>query len=152
MRTTALFDLPAVPAPQTAAAPRTPLPLGELPVSCVPAAYDREHLYSPSAAYIEDVDHRPGDAFDPLPKAPAGPEAFRAWWEVASAASPDYLGLVAGDDIELAHGSFTGMGVVVSTDRFGALVRIPLPSSAWSGKSYEYMYVTARNQFGRWYR
>lgn len=55
MRTTALFDLPAVPAPQTAAAPRTPLPLGELPVSCVPAAYDREHLYSPSAAYIEDV-------------------------------------------------------------------------------------------------
>lgn len=153
MQTPTLFDLPATPGPATAATTtaRVPLALGELPVSSVPAAYDRGHLYSPRAAFIEDVDHRPGDLFGPLPASPHEPKAWRAWWqEQASTPTPDYLGLKPGDDITIQHPGGTGPGTVLSTCRFGAVVRFPLPPG--SDEPHVHMYVTARNQFGHWYR
>ncbi|MFJ2397466.1 hypothetical protein ACIOTI_32570 [Streptomyces sp. NPDC087843] len=51
-----------------------------MPTSSVPAAYDREHLYSPKEGTAELVDHRPGDAFTPLPTAPREPKAWGTWW------------------------------------------------------------------------
>ncbi|MDI3101982.1 hypothetical protein QJ054_33650 [Streptomyces sp. AN-3] len=151
MQTLALFDVPTAPAP--AAKPRrVPLPLGELPVSSVPAAYDREHLYSPKAATAAVVDHRPGDLFGPLPAAPSG-KAWRTWWDTqASVATPDFLGLEAGDEITIQHADSTGPGTVLFTCRFGAFVQYDVPASEWTTERHVDMYVTKRNQFGHWYR
>jgi len=126
--------------------------LTTLPVSSVPAAFDREHLYSPSAGTAELIDHRPGDAFGPLPQSPRGnPAAWKEWWIThASASTADYLGLKAGDQITIQHASSTGPGTVLSTCRFGAIVQCPMPQG--SEKPHSEMYVTARNQFGHWYR
>ncbi|SEE83164.1 hypothetical protein SAMN05216483_6697 [Streptomyces sp. 2131.1] len=149
MQTIALFDVPTAPQP-AAKLHRAPLALGELPVSSVPAAYDREHLYSPKANTAALVDHRPGDQFPPLPVSPPGPKAWGAWWRTeASVTTPDYLGLEPGDVITLDDGD---TATVVSTCRFGAVVRYALPPSEWCDKEYAEQYVTARNQFGRWYR
>ncbi|MFF8696308.1 hypothetical protein ACF08W_29255 [Streptomyces sp. NPDC015144] len=149
MQTIALFDVPTT--PQPAARPRrAPLALGELPVSSVPAAYDREHLYSPKANTASVVDHRPGDQFAPLPVSPSAPKAWGAWWRSeASVSTPDYLGLEPGDVITLHDGD---TATVVSTCRFGAVVRYALPPSEWRGEEYAEQFVTARNQFGHWYR
>lgn len=148
MQTIALFDVaPAAPAPVK---PRKPLALGELPVSSVPAAYDREHLYSPKANTAAVVDHRPGDLFAPLPVSSRAPKAWITWWrEQASMPTPDFLGLETGDVITLHDGD---TATVVSTCRFGAVVRYALPSSPWRDKEHAEQYVTARNQFGHWYR
>ncbi|MFI8206669.1 hypothetical protein [Streptomyces sp. NPDC085937] len=149
MQTITLFELP----PAEAVRPtrrRRPLALGELPVSSVPAAYDREHLYSPKANTAAAVDHRPGDQFPPLPVPPSGPKAWGAWWrDEASMPTPDYLGLEPGDVITLHDGD---TATVVSTCRFGAVVRYALPPSDWHDQDHAEMYVTARNQFGHWYR
>ncbi|GAA2439200.1 hypothetical protein [Streptomyces glaucus] len=149
MQTIALFNVPT--ALEPAAQPRrVPLPLGELPVSSVPAAYDRDHLYSPKANTAAVVDHRPGDQFPPLPPSPSEPKAWYAWWRTeASVPTPDYLGLEPGDVITVVD---TGTATVVSTCRFGAVVRYELPPSEWRDKEHAEMYVTARNQFGHWYR
>ncbi|MFF7415648.1 hypothetical protein [Streptomyces lydicus] len=148
MQTIALFDVaPAAPAPTKR---RTPLALGELPVSSVPAAYDREHPYSPPARTAAVIDHRPGDLFPPLPASPSAPKAWGAWWrEQASKPTPDFLGLETGDVITVV-GETTA--TVVSTCRFGAVVRYELPRSPWATETHGEMYVTARNQFGHWYR
>ncbi|MFJ4084976.1 hypothetical protein ACIP2Z_39285 [Streptomyces iakyrus] len=148
MQTIALFEVaPAAPAPVKA---RKPLALGELPVSSVPAAYDREHLYSPKANTAAVVDHRPGDQFPPLPVSPSGPKAWLDWWRAeASVSTPDYLGLEPGDVITVVS---TGTATVVSTCRFGAVVRYELPTGSFNREPYAEMYVTARNQFGHWYR
>jgi hypothetical protein len=151
MQTATLFDLPDVTATATAK-PRVPLPLAELPVSSVPAAYDREHLSSPRLTYIECVDHRPGDLFGPLPAAPRGPKEFGAWWKTRGGTpTPDFLGLEAGDEITIQDVSSTMPGTVLSTCRFGAVVRYALPLCDWRDKEHTEMYVTARNQFGHWY-
>ncbi|MER6616364.1 hypothetical protein [Streptomyces xantholiticus] len=153
MQTAPLFDLPAATGPANAVkpTPRVPLALGELPVSSVPAAYDREHLYSPKAGTAEHVDRRPGDLYGPLPVSPHEPKAWRAWWDAyATAETPDYLGLEVGDDITIQHATTTGPGTVVSTCRFGAVVRFLLPPG--SDEPHVDMFVTARNQFGHWYR
>lgn len=149
MQTIALFNVPT--ALEPAAQPRrVPLPLGELPVSSVPAAYDREHLYSPKANTAAVVDHRPGDQFPPLPPSPSEPKAWHAWWRTeASVPTPDYLGLEPGDVITVVD---TGTATVVSTCRFGAVVRYELPPCDWRDEEHAQMYVTARNQFGHWYR
>ncbi|MFI7415271.1 hypothetical protein ACIBU0_42225 [Streptomyces sp. NPDC049627] len=148
MQTITLFDIaPAAPAPVKL---RRPLALGELPVSSVPAAYDREHLYSPQADTAAVVDHRPGDRFAPLPRSPHQPKAWGAWWrEQASTPTPDFLGLETGDVITLHDGD---TATVVSTCRFGAVVRYALPPSEWRDEEHAEMYVTRRNQFGHWYR
>ncbi|CAM5238246.1 hypothetical protein [Streptomyces griseomycini] len=147
MQTIALFDFPAALAPVR---PRVPLALGEMPVSSVPAAYDRGHLYSPKEGTAERVDHRPGDRFAPLPKAPHEPKAWGTWWRAeANAPTPDYLGLEPGDVITLVDDV---TATVVSTCRFGAVVRYEVPPSPWAAETHVDMYVTARNQFGHWYR
>ncbi|MFK0279464.1 hypothetical protein ACIQVL_03185 [Streptomyces sp. NPDC090499] len=148
MQTLALFDVaPAAPAPVKR---RRPLALGELPISSVPAAYDREHLYSPKADTIEWIDYRPGDRFAALSRSPHVPKAWGTWWRTeASVPTPDFLGLESGDVITLADGD---TATVVSTCRFGAVVRYALPSSPWRDKEHAEQYVTARNQFGHWYR
>ncbi|MEU2969003.1 hypothetical protein ABZ687_29000 [Streptomyces ardesiacus] len=152
MQTIALFDVSTAPKP--AAKPRrAPLPLGELPVSSVPAAYDREHLYSPKVDTAAVVDHRPGDQFPPLPVSPHGRMAWRTWWDKeASVETPDFLGLEAGDEITIEHGSSTGPGRVLLTCRFGAFVQYDVPECEWATETHVDMYVTARNQFGHWYR
>ncbi|MFJ4988682.1 hypothetical protein ACIP9H_33395 [Streptomyces sp. NPDC088732] len=152
MQTTALFDLDVVAPAKAAPQRRAPLALGELPVSSVPAAYDRGHLYSPRTVSAEHVDHRPGDVFGPLPMPAYGPKAWRAWWDEASTATADYLGLMAGDEITIQHVGSTGPGTVLSTCRFGAVVRYALPPVEWRDEEHAEMYVTARNQFGHWYR
>jgi hypothetical protein len=148
MQTLALFDVvPAAPAPVKR---RRPLALGELPVSSVPAAYDREHLYSPKADTIEWIDYRPGDRFAPLSRSPHAPKAWGAWWRTeANVPTPDFLGLETGDVITLHDGD---TATVVSTCRFGAVVRYALPPCEWRDTEHAEMYVTRRNQFGHWYR
>ncbi|MER7982451.1 hypothetical protein [Streptomyces sp. NPDC095817] len=150
---TALFDLPAAQAPAVPAPRpdrRTPLLLGEIPTSSVPAAYDREHLYSPKEGTAELVDHRPGDVFGPLPIAPREPKAWGTWWKTeASVPTPDFLGLVPGDVITVVRAN---IATVVSTCRFGAIVRYELPASPWATETHASMYVTRRNQYGHWYR
>ncbi|MFD6923724.1 hypothetical protein ACFV99_26425 [Streptomyces sp. NPDC059944] len=150
---TALFDLAA---PREAVAPaprpcrRAPVLLGAMPASSVPAAYDRGHLYSPKEGTAELVDHRPGDAFGPLPLAPREPKAWGAWWNTeASTPTPDFLGLVPGDVITVVRAN---TATVVSTCRFGAIVRYELPASPWATETHASMYVTRRNQYGHWYR
>ncbi|MFE1206380.1 hypothetical protein ACFW5V_32355 [Streptomyces sp. NPDC058762] len=148
MQTLSLFDVPTAPKP-AAKRRRAPLALGELPVSSVPAAYDREHLYSPKANTAALVDHRPGDQFPPLPVSPSGPKAWGSWWRTeASVATPDYLGLETGDVITVVD---AGTATVVSTCRLGAVVRYELPPCEWRDQAHAKRYVTARNQFGHWY-
>jgi hypothetical protein len=128
--------------------------LTALPVSSVPAAFDREHLYSPTsdvAAY--GIDYRAGDLFEPMPDAPRGnPKAWSEWWRtVANVETPDFLGLKAGDEITIQWADgVTLPGKVVTTYRWAALARYPLASG--SEPSHAEMYVTHRNQFGNWYR
>jgi hypothetical protein len=126
--------------------------LTTLPVSSVPAAFDRGHLYSPTADVVAyGIDHRPGDQFEPMPASPRGnPPAWAEWWRtVALVAAPDFLGLKAGGDITVQHPCSVGTGAVMATYRFGALVRCPTPEGA--EKPYADMYVRSRNQFGHWY-
>ncbi|MEU6462191.1 hypothetical protein [Streptomyces sp. NPDC046976] len=145
-----LFASLAPEAPSTPMRRRVPLALGELPVSSVPAAYDREHLYSPRANTAAVVDHRPGDRFAPLPRTPHAPKAWGAWWRTeANVSTPDFLGLETGDVIALVDGD---TATVVSTCRYGAVVRYELPPCEWRSKEHAEQYVTARNQFGHWYR
>lgn len=127
--------------------------VAKLAASSVPAAFDREHLYSPSADVVAyGIDYRPGGQFDPLPAAPRGnSKAWGEWWRTqALTETPDYLGLRVGDDITIQHVTSFGPGTVVSTCRFGAVVRYPMPCGA--DKPYEEMYVRSRNHFGHWYR
>ncbi|MFF9901323.1 hypothetical protein [Streptomyces longispororuber] len=149
MQTIALFDLSTDPTARPMQR-RAPLPLGELPISSVPAAYYGEHLYSPKADTAALVDHRPGNRFPPLPTSPSGPKAWNDWWRTeASVPTPDYLGLEPGDVVTVVG---SGTATVMSTCRFGALVRYALPPSPWADRTHGEMYVTARNQFGHWYR
>jgi hypothetical protein len=123
-----------------------------LPSSSVPAAYDRGHLYSPSASTVAaGIAHRPGAAFPPLPDSPADPPAWKTWWLTkARVETPDYLGLSAGAAITIQHASGTGPGEVIATQRFGAVVRYPTPDGA--DEPYGEMYVRVRNHHGHWYR
>lgn len=134
----------------------TPADLTALPVSAVPAAFDRGFLYSPTlnlTCRAPDgshlFDYRPGDLFEPMPDAPRGdPQGFAWWWDnIARTPVPDFLGLRAGDRITIQHATSTGPGEVLETVRFGALVRYPYPDSSRSGQ----MYVHRRNDNGNWY-
>lgn len=126
--------------------------LTTLPDSSVPAAFDRGHLYSPTALYIERIDYRPGTLHDPMPESPRGnPKAWGEWWKnVAKTPTPDFLGLKVGDEITVQHVTNTGPGTVIETHRFGAVVRYPMPEGA--DKSHDEMYVCRRNTSGHWYR
>lgn len=126
--------------------------LGTLPDSAVPAAFDRGHLYSPTAASAEHINYRPGTLHDPMQESPRGnPKAWVEWWKnVAITPTPDFLGLKAGDEITIQHVTSTGPGTVIETHRFGAVVRYPMPKGA--NKPHEEMYVCRRNADGHWYR
>lgn len=130
-----------------------------LPVSSVPAALDRGHLYSPTldlTRYALDpgyaYDYRPGDLFEPMPEAPRGDgKAYRWWWDhTALVETPDFLGLRAGDTVSL-H-SLQGdhhPATVTATYRHHAAVRYPAPE--WSEEPWVRTYVKTRNADGHWY-
>jgi hypothetical protein len=120
-----------------------------LPVSSVPAAFDRDHLYSPSIRSVtEGVAYRPGDLFEPMPESPHEPKQWSEWWRTAAqVGTPDFLGLRVGDSITVQGAGETSPGEVLSTCRFGAVVRVPKPS----GTDFTEQYVCRRNQFGYWY-
>ncbi len=122
----------------------------DLPVSSVPAAFDRDHLYSPGAESVAGgIDYRPGDMFEPMPKSPHEPKQWGEWWRaVAQVETPDFLGLRVGDAVTVQGPSWTSLCDVLSTCRFGAVVRVPKPA----GMGFEEQYVCRRNQFGYWYR
>lgn len=128
-----------------------------LPVSSVPAYFDREHLCSPSATVVAwGVDYRPGDVFEPLPESPRGnPKAWGEWWRtVATTETPDFLGVRPGDTITVHHGGGNILHDchVISTCRFGAVVRLPWKRPAVnSGEEDAEMYVRRRNHLGHWY-
>ncbi|MEU9064971.1 hypothetical protein AB0D13_40625 [Streptomyces sp. NPDC048430] len=131
----------------------------EYPASCVPAAFDRGHLYSPTLAQTAlalnpryHYDYRPGDLYEPMPASPATPAAW-AWWRrnIASARVPDFLGLRVGDQISIQHVTGTGPGEVISTLRGGAVIRYPLPESALTTRTHAEMHVRRRNDAGHWY-
>lgn len=129
------------------------------PVSAVPAAFDRGHLFSPTAdltmlALDDRFDYRPGDEFEPMPPPPrasdkqAGGFGF-GWWfyTTAKVTAADFLGLTAG--AELSIQSATGVipgAVVLETFRFAALVRFR--NGAIDDAE---MYVRRRNHHGHWY-
>lgn len=130
--------------------------LTALPVSAVPAAFDRGHLYSPTLDLTRCAlderylyDYRPGDLYEPMPDAPRGnPKAFAWWWlNVARIPVPDFLGLRVGDQITIQHVTSVGAGEVIETHRCGAVVRYPFPDPIKSGE----MYVRRRNTAGHWY-
>lgn len=130
----------------------------EYPASCVPAAFDRGHLYSPTldlTRYALDdryiYDYRPGDLYEPMPAAPRGDGKSFAWWSVnvAGVAVPDFLGLRSGDEITIQHVTSVGPGEVTETKRNGAVVRYPMPEGA--SRPYAEMYVRRRNDAGHWY-
>ena len=129
-----------------------------LPVSAVPAALDRGHLYSPTlelTRYALDghgYDYRPGDLFEPMPDAPRGDgKAFAWWWRhTACVETPDFLGLRVGDTISM-H-SLQGdhfPAPVTATYRHHASVRYPAPEG--SDEPYVRTYVKTRNADGHWY-
>lgn len=131
-----------------------------LPVSSVPAAFDRGHLYSPTldlTRYALDdsyaYDYRPGDLYEPMPEAPRGdPKGFAWWWlNIAKATVPDFLGLRVGDQITIQHVTDVGPGEVIETRRHGATVRYPLPASSLTERTHDEMYVRRRNDAGHWY-
>jgi hypothetical protein len=132
--------------------------LTTLPVSSVPAAFDRGHLYSPTldlTRYALDdryvYDYRPGDLYEPMPAAPREPRAFAWWWKnVAQQIVADFLGLMPGDAITVQHVTYVLSAMVVETYRWGALVRYPMPKGA--REPYAEMYVRRRNTAGHWYR
>lgn len=133
--------------------------LKALPASCVPAALDRGHLYSPTLdltryalddAYL--YDYRPGDLYEPMPPAPTPPKDFARWWStVAKEPVPDFLGLRVGDQITVQHVTSVGPGEVIATQRHGAIVRYPLPESDLTTRTHDDMYVRRRNTDGHWY-
>lgn len=128
------------------------------PASSVPAAFDRGRLYSPTldqtryaldARYI--YDYRPGDDFEPLPKAPTAPKAW-AWWRrnIAAQPTPDFLGLRAGDTVSVHHVTTEpSRGTVISTCRHHAVVRYPNPQGA--REPYTQTWVNQRTADGHWY-
>ena len=130
------------------------------PVSSVPAAFDRGHLYSPTTTHLAWAldpgilyDYRPGNDFEPMPEAPRGnPKAWAWWWKnTAKVETPDFLGLRAGDGITVQHVGSVGPGEVVSTWRYGAVVRYPLPVSNLTNRTHSEMVVRRRNDAGHWY-
>lgn len=130
--------------------------LTELPQSSVPAAFDRGHLYSPNmsqARYALDdryvYDYQPGTLFEPMPESPSGdPKAWAWWWKnVATEATPDFLGLRVGDEITIQDVTTVVPGTVLATCRSGARVRYPYPDPTKTGV----MYVRRRNADGHWY-
>jgi hypothetical protein len=138
----------------------TSIDLTALPVSAVPAAFDRGHLYSPTldqTRYALDdrymYDYRPGDLYEPMPEAPRGDPKGFVWWlrNIASEAVPDFLGLRVGDQITIQHVTDTGPGEVIETRRHGAIVRFPLPESDLTTRRHDDMYVRRRNTGGHWY-
>lgn len=131
-----------------------------LPVSSVPAAFDRGHLYSPDRSQTQYAlderyiyDYRPGDLFEPMPEAPRGnPKAWIWWWKnVAKVETPDFLGLRVGDEITVQHVTSVGPGQVIGTYRFGAVIRYPLPVSNLTDRKHDEMIVSRRNTSGHWY-
>lgn len=128
------------------------------PVSSVPAAFDRGRLYSPDMSYMQYAlddryvyDYRPGDDFEPLPKAPSEPKAW-AWWRrnVAAQPTPDFLGLRTGDTISLHHVTAEpSQATVVSTCRHHAVVRYRNPEGA--REPYAQTWVNQRTAGGHWY-
>jgi hypothetical protein len=131
------------------------LDLTTLPVSSVPAAFDRGHLHSPTSVYIASAlagryDYRPGDLYEPMPDAPAEPKAF-VWWfqNIAKVDVPDFLALHVGDEVTIQHVCSVGVGAVVATWRFGAQVRWPMPEG--SEEPFGFMTVRRRNHLGHWY-
>lgn len=137
----------------------TTIDLTVLPVSAVPAAFDRGHLYSPTldlTRYALDdryvYDYRPGDLYEPMPAAPTPPREW-AWWRqnIASETVPDFLGLRVGDQISIQHVTSTGPGEVIETRRNGAIVRYPLPESNLTTRRHDDMLVRRRNTGGHWY-
>ncbi|MGO1025625.1 hypothetical protein ACTOXX_34180 [Streptomyces rubiginosohelvolus] len=129
------------------------------PISSVPAAFDRGHLYSPTldlTGYALDnryiYDYRPGDLYEPMPASPTKPKDW-AWWRqnIAAAPVPDFLGLRVGDRISIQHVTSTGEGEVIATERAGAVVRYPLPKSDFSTRTHAEMYIRRRNDAGHWY-
>ena len=138
--------------------PATTEDLTVLPESCVPAAFDRGHLYSPTVdltRYALDArysyDYRPGDWFEPMPESPRGnPKAWVWWWRnVAKVNAPDFLGLRVGDVVTIQHVTSVGTGTVVETYRCGAVVRYAMPKG--SDRPYDDMEVRRRNCSGHWY-
>jgi hypothetical protein len=131
--------------------------LTTLPVSAVPAAFDRGHLYSPTLALtryaLDDsyrYDYQPGDLYEPMPEAPREPKSF-AWWSrnIAREPVPDFLGLREGDEITIQHATCIGTGQVIKTLRRGATVRIANPEGA--AEPYYESWVSRRNHLGHWY-
>lgn len=132
----------------------------EYPVSSVPAAFDRGHLYSPHQGLTQYAlderyiyDYRPGDLFEPMSEAPRGnPKAWVWWWRnVARAETPDFLGLRVGDEITVQHVTSVGPGRVIGTYRHGAVIRFPLPVSNLTDRTHDEMIVSRRNTDGHWY-
>lgn len=132
--------------------------MSEYPVSSVPAAFDRGHLYSPTldlTRYALDdryiYDYRPGDLYEPMPPAPRGDNKSFAWWaiNIAGVAVPDFLGLRSGDQITLQQVTSVGPGEVIETKRNGAVVRYAMPKGAV--KPYAETLVRHRNDAGHWY-
>ncbi|MEU8893674.1 hypothetical protein [Streptomyces sp. NPDC048442] len=129
--------------------------MSEYPLSSVPAAFDRGHLYSPTlaeTAYALDdryvYDYRPGDLFEPMPAAPREPKAFRWWWSTgARVATPDFLGLRTGDTLTVQHVTSVGPGTVLATYRAGAWVEYPYAVPGKSGRTL----VRRRNNSSHWY-
>jgi hypothetical protein len=129
--------------------------LTTLPESCVPAAFDRGHLYSPTSDYITPAlrgrcDYRPGALYEPMPPPPRGDSKAFAWWarNIARVDVPDFLGLRIGDEVTIQHVTTVGRGEVVKTYRSGAVVRYPMPDGA--RKPYDEMTVSRRNGAGHW--
>ena len=130
-----------------------------LPVSSVPAALDRGHLYSPTTTHLAwaldpgiSYDYRPGDLFEPMPDAPRGDgKAFARWWRhTACVETPDFLGLRAGDTISMhSHQGDHFPATVVATCRHHASVRYPAPEG--SDEPWVRTYVKTRNADGHWY-
>lgn len=127
----------------------------DYPVSSVPAAFYRGHLYSPDMSYMPYAlngryDYRPGDLFEPMAEAPREPKAW-AWWarNIARQEVPDFLGLRVGDEIDAIAGASTHVrATVVTTHRRGAVVRYPNPDGAEN--PYGSMTVSRRNIDGHW--
>lgn len=126
--------------------------VADLPVSSVPAAFDRGHLYSPTLDVANrGITFRPGSEYEPMPEAPRNSKGF-AWWmsNIATLEVSDYLGLRVGDEVTIQYAGAIGVATVIATHRFGAVVRYPTPQTA--GRPTPEGYVRRRNQAGHWYR
>lgn len=129
----------------------------DLPVSSVPAAFDRDHLYSPTADVVAwNIDYRAGDAFEPMPSSRSFHGTWGEWWRTeANVETPDFLGLKPGDVITIQQSTPTPGSTVIETCRFGALVRYPLPvredADPGTEPATSERYVCRRNHLGYWY-